>query len=236
MVKNKEPRIKVLENGPYEVENVSKINVYNIVQDEDGASEEYELAEKLSVPADEPTHLCRCGHSKASPFCDGAHGCHKWDGAEHASFKPITEDAEAIEGPNYTLIDNEKYCAFARFCDAKGRVWNLVQTGHPETDKQAIKEACYCPAGRLIMYDNKTGKPIEMEMEPEIAVLEDPAIDCSGPLYVKGGIQAESADGKFYEKRNRQTLCRCGRSHNKPFCDGSHAAEPHYHAQNHEAE
>ncbi len=32
----------------------------------------------------------------------------------------------------------------------------------------------------------------------------------------------KSATGKTYERRNRVTLCRCGRSVNKPFCDGSH--------------
>ena len=32
----------------------------------------------------------------------------------------------------------------------------------------------------------------------------------------------ESAGGTEYEVRNRVTLCRCGRSRNKPFCDGSH--------------
>ena len=31
-------------------------------------------------------------------------------------------------------------------------------------------------------------------------------------------------DGHRYEVRNRVTLCRCGASKNKPFCDGSHAA------------
>jgi CDGSH-type Zn-finger protein len=33
-----------------------------------------------------------------------------------------------------------------------------------------------------------------------------------------------AADGFAYEQRNRQTLCRCGHSSNKPFCDGTHAA------------
>jgi CDGSH-type Zn-finger protein len=32
-----------------------------------------------------------------------------------------------------------------------------------------------------------------------------------------------SADGFEYEVRNRVTLCRCGQSQNKPFCDGTHA-------------
>jgi iron-binding CDGSH zinc finger protein len=39
---------------------------------------------------------------------------------------------------------------------------------------------------------------------------------------VRGGIQVISADGHDYEIRERQTLCRCGQSRNKPFCDGSH--------------
>ena len=43
-----------------------------------------------------------------------------------------------------------------------------------------------------------------------------------GPIWVRGGVQVVAADGEPYEVRNRQTLCRCGRSQNKPFCDGSH--------------
>jgi CDGSH-type Zn-finger protein len=39
---------------------------------------------------------------------------------------------------------------------------------------------------------------------------------------VRGAIPIESASGKQYERRNRVTLCRCGASENKPFCDGSH--------------
>jgi CDGSH-type Zn-finger protein len=33
-----------------------------------------------------------------------------------------------------------------------------------------------------------------------------------------------AADGFAYETRNRVTLCRCGQSQNKPFCDGAHAS------------
>ena len=29
-------------------------------------------------------------------------------------------------------------------------------------------------------------------------------------------------DGTEYEQRNRVTLCRCGASANKPYCDGTH--------------
>jgi CDGSH-type Zn-finger protein len=40
---------------------------------------------------------------------------------------------------------------------------------------------------------------------------------------VRGGIAITSADGYTYEVRNRVTLCRCGHSKNKPFCDGTHS-------------
>ncbi|MFZ2073841.1 MAG: CDGSH iron-sulfur domain-containing protein [Methanoregula sp.] len=40
---------------------------------------------------------------------------------------------------------------------------------------------------------------------------------------MRGGIPVVSADRKPYHIRNRLTLCRCGKSQNKPFCDGSHA-------------
>ena len=71
---------------------------------------------------------------------------------------------------------------------------------------------------------SETGKPIEPKFEPSLGLIEDTEKKVSGPIYVRGGIPVVSADGKTYEIRNRVTLCRCGRSDNKPFCNGSHAA------------
>jgi CDGSH-type Zn-finger protein len=48
------------------------------------------------------------------------------------------------------------------------------------------------------------------------------AVIPNGPLWVLGGIPIEAPDGFVYEVRNRQLLCRCGHSQNKPFCDGTH--------------
>jgi hypothetical protein len=73
-----------------------------------------------------------------------------------------------------------------------------------------------------VVREKGTGKPIEPHFEKSITVLEDPGRECSGPLWVKGGIPIQSADGSEYEVRNRVTLCRCGKSSNKPFCDGTH--------------
>ena len=74
-----------------------------------------------------------------------------------------------------------------------------------------------------MLRDVRTNDAVEPELERSIAVVEDPAKNCSGPLWLRGGIPVFSADGTSYDVRNRQTLCRCGRSANKPFCDGTHA-------------
>ena len=68
------------------------------------------------------------------------------------------------------------------------------------------------------------GDVIEPDLEKEISPLEDGGLHISGPLWIKGGIRIESESGRSYEIRNRQTLCRCGHSVNKPFCNGAHAS------------
>lgn len=214
--------IKICKGGPYLVYGNPSIVQEIIIPDEDGASWEYKKTAQFK-PTSNPVALCRCGRSAEAPFCDGSHAKAAWDEEETASFAPLKSKAEKFEGPSLTLLDNEDYCAYARFCDAKGRIWNLVMEGTPEADELAIKECCGCCSGRLVVQD-KNGEDIEEKFQEEISVLEDPAMECSGPLWVKGGIRIESSHGKNYEVRNRQTICRCGQSSNKPFCDGSHAS------------
>lgn len=220
---SKEIKIKITKDGPYEVSGLSEFKERFISQNEEGNSWDYVEGKTFTSNGDK-VYLCRCGKSKNPPFCDGSHKISGFNGKCTAPHKPILDNAQAIEGQNYTLYDNEIYCAFARFCDAYGRVWNLVQEGSLESDKVAIREALSCPAGRLMIQENKSGRFLEPELKPSIDILEDPAIDVSGPLFVKGKIIIEDEDGKTYEVRNRQTLCRCGESRNKPFCDGTHAS------------
>jgi CDGSH-type Zn-finger protein/uncharacterized Fe-S cluster protein YjdI len=44
----------------------------------------------------------------------------------------------------------------------------------------------------------------------------------SGPLYVRGEVVVVTDDGEEIVRDTRLTLCRCGASKNKPFCDNSH--------------
>ncbi len=158
------------------------------------------------------------------PFCDGAHVHAHFDGTETASKEPFMKRARTIESHDLLLKDLEELCAFARFCHKKlGDVWNLTRSSDdPDRREEAIQAACDCPAGRLVVIDKDTKEAIEPEYEPSIVILQDPQRKCSGPIWVRGGIPIESSDGSAYEIRNRVTLCRCGNSNNKPFCDAMH--------------
>ena len=215
-------KITVSENGPYIVSGNIPLAEQVIATDRDGFSEEWRKGQDYSHG--EGYALCRCGKSKAKPFCDGNHAKAKFKGRETASRLPYERQASAIEGPNLTLLDAPDLCAFARFCDRGEGVWSYTRaSGEKEARDAAVEEACKCPSGRLVAVDRETGEHLEPNLEPSIGVVEDPKMGVSGPLWVRGGITIESADGKPYEARNRVTLCRCGKSGTKPFCDGSHA-------------
>jgi CDGSH-type Zn-finger protein len=218
-----ERKIVVSKDGPYVVSGNVPLNIQIITPNEEGLSWEWKVAKSLKTG--EEYSLCRCGHSKNKPFCDSSHEKVKFDGKETATRRPYVRQAQVFEGSTVLLSDAEELCAFARFCDPGGKIWGLLgQTEDPEVRKLVIREANYCPSGRLVVHDKKNQNLLENKLTPAISVVEDPALGCSGPLWVQGGIRIESENGTPYETRNKVTLCRCGVSINKPFCNGSHAS------------
>lgn len=213
-------KINVTKNGPYIVRGNVPLDEEIIGCDKDGVSDKWIKGKKF--PAKEKYALCRCGKSINKPYCTGKHIETNFDGVETADNIKFSDKAETYEGPKLDLQDAEEYCASARFCHRAQGVWQATEeSDDPKARKIAIEEACDCPSGRLVACE-KSGKPIEPKFKKEISVVEDPEAGVSGPLWIKGGISVESAKGKTYETRNRVTLCRCGKSRNKPFCDSSH--------------
>jgi CDGSH-type Zn-finger protein len=213
--------IKIIKNGPYVVKGGVPLLVQTIGVNAEG--EAVKWIEGGHYPTKETYSLCRCGKSGKHPFCDGAHAESGFDGTETAEHLPIVELSKTYEGPELLLTDAKCFCAYVRFCNAHGGVWNQVSmTEDPEIREAFLQEVWDCAAGRLVAWDKRTGKAVEPYFEPSIVLIEDPQKACSGPIWVRGGIPVIGADGTPYEVRNRVTLCRCGVSENKPFCDGKH--------------
>lgn len=216
---------EILLNGPIMLHGVTDIIQQFIMPDHNGTSTAYQ--EGNTYTGKDPVALCRCGMSKNKPFCDGSHkkiDPKEIDLTETATFQPEFNSAEMIQGPERSLSDDEKFCAFARFCDAGQRVWNEVQLEGEKAKALTLQIAQHCPGGRLIVWDNATQKPIETYEVATANLIEDVMNRCSGPIMLRGGIPVKSSNGEYYEVRNRQALCRCGQSGNKPFCDGTHAS------------
>jgi CDGSH-type Zn-finger protein len=219
--KTKKAKIVVTKNGPYLVEGKVPLGKDLMVCDEKGIPIEWQS--KTAYPLKESYALCRCGGSDNKPFCDGSHVKNEFDGTETAEHKDYKDQADKYEGATLDLMDAEALCANMQFCHRAGGEWDLIEkTDDPKIKKLATDIACKCGSGRLVAVDKASGNAIEPKLEQSIGLVEDLSKSVSGPLYVKGGIDVVSAEGKPYEVRNRVTLCRCGGSGNKPFCDGTH--------------
>jgi CDGSH-type Zn-finger protein len=82
----------------------------------------------------------------------------------------------------------------------------------------------HCPSSSLTFAMSADEPNIEPDYPRQIAVTTDITSDgpVEGAFWVTGNIPIERADGKPFETLNRVTLCSCGCSRKKPFCDGIH--------------
>jgi CDGSH-type Zn-finger protein len=82
-----------------------------------------------------------------------------------------------------------------------------------ETVEKIIRTVKKCPSGALsysidgVLHDKYSD-------QSEIKITEN------GPYFVKGTIELHDDDHP--ESEEHYALCRCGKSGNKPFCDGQH--------------
>ena len=93
----------------------------------------------------------------------------------------------------------------------------LPQVFDPERRPWVMVEAAVarCPSGALRAH-RVGSEPPKREQPLELRA------SANGPLLVSGGVRVVAADGTVLYEGERAALCRCGRSANKPFCDGTH--------------
>lgn len=131
---------------------------------------------------------------------------------------PRVEDGvEYIDGKRLTLVYEVKRCIHARFCvtGAPGVFLANVKGPWIQPDgieaERLVEIAHACPSG-AIRYQRHDGAPDEAP--PPVNLL---AVREAGPYAVRGELSLAGQAAGF-----RATLCRCGASKNKPYCDGSH--------------
>jgi CDGSH-type Zn-finger protein/uncharacterized Fe-S cluster protein YjdI len=131
----------------------------------------------------------------------------------------LANGIETVEGEALTLTFEAKRCIHARFCVTGAPTVFLANVQGPWIHPDALDVerlaaiAQECPSG-AIRYRRKDGRPDEEAPPVNLATIRE-----AGPYAMRGQLQIDGEPAGF-----RATLCRCGASQNKPFCDGSHHA------------
>ncbi|MEO8477770.1 MAG: CDGSH iron-sulfur domain-containing protein [Actinomycetota bacterium] len=213
---DQQPEIRVTPDGPYEVVGLPIGRTHQI---ETEYGEPVDWAPVEAHPVDGPVvRLCRCGSSSTKPFCDDSHETADWDPSVSADTGPRAGRARRFQGSEVVMGDDHSLCTHAGYCgDRITNVWRMLgETADPEIRARLTRMVELCPSGTLTWAPEAGSDDVEPVFEASVAVSDD------GPIWVRGGVPVVGPDGEAYEVRNRVTLCRCGRSANKPFCDGTH--------------
>ena len=215
------PKILPLPNGPYYLINDMQPKVVYNLQNFKGEP----LATTVGIA------LCRCGASKNKPFCDGTHNVIRFsstnkDLEENGDIKRIVikDKRRDYPGKEITVHDNRKICSHAAECvNNLSSVFKLGSRPwiNPDASKMndIVDVVRRCPSGALsYSIDGVEYRDPEEQRNPTVTVLKN------GPYHITGGIELIGEDIQFGEGASKEhyTLCRCGASENKPFCDGAH--------------
>jgi CDGSH-type Zn-finger protein len=215
-------RVLVLPDGPYVVfGGVPLSRMLKVTAPENDDSLAWHRTEALET--EEVYALCRCGRSGSKPFCDGSHARTGFVGTETAKIGSYESRMWRTEGAGISVRRVGSLCMHAAFCVGRQKQLDdwLPDTGDTDARAHVMWMIDRCPSGSYTYGIKPEDLAIEPDLPEGIAVIEEEHGLASG-LWVTGGIPVQRADGQPWEVRNRVMLCRCGRSGNKPLCDGTH--------------
>jgi CDGSH-type Zn-finger protein/uncharacterized Fe-S cluster protein YjdI len=124
---------------------------------------------------------------------------------------------ERVRGEKLELAFEAKRCIHSRFCVTwSPQVFLANVKGpwiHPDAmpAERVVEVAHACPSG-AIRYRRLDGGADETAPPVNLATVRE-----AGPYAFRAQLQIDGVPAGF-----RATLCRCGASKNKPYCDGSH--------------
>ena len=157
--------------------------------------------------------LCRCGQTRNPPFCDSTHRAVGFDGScETDTQKPI----HTWEGRTVRTHFNATTCMHVFKCQPLKALRAAELAGDDEAATEILRVVATCPSGALTA-ERKT--PGELPPEPTFDAEID--IQAGGEIRVQCDFDI-NAEKLERQRPERATLCRCGLSKNKPWCDGRH--------------
>lgn len=207
-VSRQTPKIACLSNGPYYLlHDMTPATVPNLRR-----------ANCEPCAAVRGVALCRCGGSKNKPFCDGTHGTIGFNDRKVAA--ESQNRRTNYTGKRITIHDNRGICAHAGYCTERLKsVFRMGQEPWIDPDgasaEDIIETIKSCPSGAL-SYSIENVEYRDQERDPMVTVTND------GPYAITGGVELIGVSLGEGASKEHYTLCRCGASKNKPFCDGSH--------------
>ncbi|HEV3087904.1 MAG TPA: ferritin-like domain-containing protein, partial [Candidatus Elarobacter sp.] len=177
-------------NGPYLVSNVPLLT----------------NSKGETLPVRTEMALCRCGHSRMKPFCDGSHAHVNFSSAKSPERTPDRRVDYA--GREVTIHDNRGTCCHSGNCsDHLPSVFKNGQEPWIDPNGASAQEIIdivrACPSGALSC--SRDGVEYrDVERAPLIYVSKD------GPYHVQGGIKLSGETLNEGASPEHYALCRCG--------------------------
>lgn len=168
------------------------------------------------------TALCRCGGSNNMPFCDGTHAKINFSGEKERT--PGKGSEKVYMGSEIIIFFNAKLCAHMGRCTKLSNVFSKEAKPwiNPNGDsiENIILTITHCPSGALSY--QLIGEQTVTNFSQKIKI----STKKGGPLCVEGSVEITDVLNSDAELSSTEhyTLCRCGKSKNKPFCDGTHSS------------
>jgi CDGSH-type Zn-finger protein/uncharacterized Fe-S cluster protein YjdI len=128
-------------------------------------------------------------------------------------------DQQRYESERVAVSYDPELCIHARECslglaavfDPERRPWIDPEAASVARVSEVVMR---CPSGAL-RFERRDGGPDEPTPARNMVTVTP-----AGPLYVRGDLEIETPYGTV--RATRASLCRCGASANKPFCDRNH--------------
>ena len=191
-------KVEAFDNGPFKVSGAKSLRLFGKEQ-----------------PVEGDVFLCRCGQSANAPFCDGTHSKVDFDGSNQGGEKKALR---VWEGKRLKTYFNSNICMHAAYCKPLGALRKKeLDDETSATAEEIIAVVESCPSRALTWEAKDALEPTPQGTGADLDIQE------GGEIRVQCAFEAVNFDLEERQDGARATLCRCGLSKNKPYCDASHA-------------